>query len=65
MPVEVIPSALSYVERELKNFKASEVVLRESSGKYGPVVQGQNNFSLTEKFPDKATVLKIKLNTLT
>jgi len=51
VPVEVIPEALTLVEKELLQLGASKVVLRQAAGKYGPVITEHNNLILDASFP--------------
>jgi ribose 5-phosphate isomerase A len=50
VPVEVIPEALSIVSKGLKDLGATEVALREGSGKHGAVVTENGNVILDAKF---------------
>ena len=51
IPVEVIPSALQYVESQLLHLGAKEVKIRDGMpGKHGPVVTESGNLVLDAKF---------------
>ncbi len=50
VPVEVVPEALSLVEKGLKELGAGTVVLRESKTTYGPVPTEHNNLILDAWF---------------
>ena len=61
VPIEVIPDALSDVELSLKKlpgFSVKSIVLREGSGKFGPVTTEHGNFildlSVSAPLPDDA-----------
>jgi ribose 5-phosphate isomerase A len=56
VPVEVVPSALSYVERRLRDLGGSPV-LRTGTGKDGPVVTDNGQFVVDVRF-DPATDLR-------
>lgn len=62
IPIEVIPEALSVVERGVKALGARETVLREAKNKYGPEMTEHNNLILDVWF-DHVTIdldLRIK-----
>lgn len=50
IPVEVIPEAQGLVCKSLKSIGASEIVVREGSGKHGAVVTEAGNIILDVKF---------------
>jgi ribose 5-phosphate isomerase A len=50
VPVEVIPEALPLVEDGLRALGATEMVLRQASQKYGPVITEHKNVILDTKF---------------
>src|SRR5579862_7167538 len=52
IPVEVLPVAMRLVEYELQALGATEVVLRLGTGKDGPVVTENGNFSFEVRFPE-------------
>ncbi len=59
VPVEIIPESLSIVKEQLLAMGASEIVVRESSGKYGPVITEHGNIILDVRFESlKATFEK-------
>lgn len=51
LPVEVLPQAAPYVERELVQLGATEVTLRSAAGKYGEVVTEFGNVVYDVRFP--------------
>ena len=50
IPVEVFPSALTFVESEMRRLGASEITLRLADGKDGPVLTENGNFILDTRF---------------
>ncbi|MCB0345262.1 MAG: ribose-5-phosphate isomerase RpiA [Bdellovibrionales bacterium] len=50
VPVEIIPSSIRLVERELAQLGAADVVLRQAVNKYGPVVTEHGNHVLDARF---------------
>ena len=50
IPVEVFPSALTFVESEMRRLGASEITLRLAGGKDGPVLTENGNFILDTRF---------------
>lgn len=50
VPVEVFPAALLYVEKQLREMGAYEVVLRPAKGKDGPVITENGNMILDVRF---------------
>lgn len=50
VPVEVFPSALSYVENELRTLEAENVELRMAKGKDGPIFTENGNLLLDARF---------------
>lgn len=68
IPVEVFPSALTYVESELWQLGASEITLRLAAGKDGPVLTENGNFILDIRFktilPDLERKLKLTTGVL-
>jgi len=62
VPVEIIPEALSYVQRQLVQFNPRQIVLRQGTGKYGSVITEKGNFLIDVEFsaitPDLANKLK-------
>lgn len=65
VPVEVIPEALGYVKEKLKELGSTEVVLREATKKYGPVITEHNNFILDAKFSEIPTSYEKEINSIT
>lgn len=65
IPLEVIPEALSIVESELRRLGAREIVLREATSKYGPVITEHNNLIADAWFPQVGPELDAQLKTLT
>ncbi len=62
VPVEIIPSAIRLVERELAKLAASEVELRQASKKYGPVITEHGNHVLDVKFSAIEPQLETAIN---
>lgn len=52
VPVEVLPDAIPDVTAKLAELNATSTMLREGSGKFGPVVTEHGNFLLDAVFPD-------------
>ena len=50
IPVEIFPDSLSYVESELQQLDASEIILRPAHGKDGPIFTENGNFILDTRF---------------
>ena len=65
IPVEIHPSSLTLVERELRRLGASEIVLRLGKGKDGPVVTENGNFILDARFPEIENGLERELKAIT
>lgn len=65
VPVEVIPEAQALVALELKKLGASEVKLREGSGKHGAVITEGGNIILDAKFDNIEDALESKIKSLT
>lgn len=65
VPVEVIPAAVSYVEQQLLALGATEIILRESGGKYGPVVTENGNLLLDVRFRVITEQLEATINSIT
>lgn len=51
IPVEIIPSAVSIVEPKLRSLGATEITVRKSPGKRGPVITDHGNILLDVQFP--------------
>ena len=65
VPVEVIPEASSLVIEGLKDLGASEVKVRPSSEKYGPIISEHGNLVLDARFSDIKPELESEINSLT
>ena len=65
MPVEVIPEATSLVTQQLKALGSRDVVLREATNKYGPIITEHNNVILDAWFDDVHPVLEREIKQLT
>lgn len=50
VPIEVIPEALSLVEKELKAFNPEKFSVREGEGKFGPTITENGNVIIDAKF---------------
>jgi len=50
VPVEIIPSALSFVQKELLRLGSSEAILRAAINKDGPIITDSGNFILDARF---------------
>ncbi len=65
VPVEVLPFAYGYVSRELKDI-ATKVVMRQGSGKIGPVITDNGNLIVDcdfGKIPDeRVEEIELKIN---
>ncbi len=65
VPVEVIPSAIEYVEKQLRILGASEVKLRDGApGKHGPVITEFGNVVLDAKFQAIPDTLERDIKTI-
>jgi len=65
LPVECIPSARSYVERELSRLGAKQVSLREAGSTYGPARTENGNIILDAGFSPLPAELESKVNSIT
>lgn len=65
VPVEVFPTAMVYVENQLKDFGASKVTLRMAKGKDGPILTENGNFILDTWFEDIGEALEKKIKNIT
>lgn len=65
VPIEIIPEALSLVEKQLKAFNIEKLSVREADGKYGPTVTENGNVIIDAKFKEIAPSLEKELKTLT
>ncbi|RKR83613.1 ribose-5-phosphate isomerase [Mucilaginibacter gracilis] len=52
VPIEIFPQSLLYVEQELKQLGATNILLRPAKGKDGPIISENNNLILDCKFND-------------
>ncbi len=50
VPIEILPSAVSLVERELIQVAAKKITIREGSGKIGPLVTDHGNLIIDASF---------------
>lgn len=50
IPLEVVPSAISLVERALTKLGATEMFIREGNGKHGPVITEAGNIIVDVRF---------------
>lgn len=50
VPVEIIPSALSFVQKELLRLGSSEAILRAAVNKDGPIITDNGNFIVDARF---------------
>ncbi|MDC0358831.1 ribose-5-phosphate isomerase RpiA [Oligoflexia bacterium] len=62
VPIEVIPEASWIVENELKNFGATEVLVREARSKAGPVITESGNIIVDALFSEVPDSLEKDLN---
>ncbi|MCB0310725.1 MAG: ribose 5-phosphate isomerase A [Bdellovibrionales bacterium] len=62
VPVEVVPEARWYVEKELRQLDAVSVALREAKMKHGPVITEAGNIILDVKFENIADELEIEIS---
>lgn len=65
IPIEVFPTSLLYVEKELRALGAKDVTLRLAKGKDGPIISENGNFILDAWFDsiDKDLENRIKIIT--
>jgi ribose 5-phosphate isomerase A len=64
IPIEVIPEAQGLVSKLLKEIGATEIMLREGSGKHGAVVTEAGNVILDVKFKSFSKSLERDIKTL-
>jgi len=64
IPVEIIPEACAYVQKELSALGASKVELREGAGKFGPVITEHNNLILDAWFSNIKTELETQIKSI-
>lgn len=65
VPIEVFPHALTYVEKRIKELKASKTTLRPAQGKDGPVLTENGNFILDAYFPAIPLSLEKEIKSVT
>ena len=65
VPVELHPTALPVVEKELLRLGAREIILRLGKSKDGPVVTENGNFILDVRFPEVAAGLEREIKAIT
>ena len=65
VPIEVIPEAVSLVEKLLKNFPIEKMSVREGEGKFGPTVTENSNIIIDAKFKVISATLENDLKCLT
>lgn len=65
IPVEVFPDALIYVEKQIKELGASEVILRLAKGKDGPILTENGNFILDAHFDSIPLSLEKNIKSIT
>jgi ribose 5-phosphate isomerase A len=65
VPIEVFPAALLHVERELKQFGATNLALRPAKGKDGPVITENGNLILDAKFDTINNDLEQQIKSIT
>lgn len=65
VPIEVIPEALHLVNKELKHLGAREVVTREASAKYGPIITEHGNIVLDAWFDHVEPKMEAAIKSIT
>lgn len=65
VPIEIIPSARSLVEKALSKLSCNECRVRQSSSKYGPVVTEHGNIVLDARFPQITQELERSIKGIT
>lgn len=50
IPIEVFPSSLTYVEKEVKALGSTDIQLRMAKGKDGPIISENGNFIIDARF---------------
>ena len=58
IPIEIIPSACQFIQKQLSVLGAKDMSLREASGKYGPLTTDNGNFILDIKLADVSAELE-------
>jgi ribose 5-phosphate isomerase A len=64
VPVEVVPEAVSIVERGLAQLGATACSLRSGNGKHGPIITERGNLIIDATFPKIAETLEAEINTI-
>lgn len=64
VPVEFFPDALHVVERELEQLGATELKLRQGSGKDGPVITQTGNFIFDVRFREIGVSMERDIKTI-
>ena len=65
VPVEVFPTAMVYVENQLKELGASKIILRMAKGKDGPILTENGNFILDTWFEEIGESLEKEIKNIT
>ena len=65
VPVEVFPTAMVYVENQLKELGASKIILRMAKGKDGPILTENGNFILDTWFGEIGESLEKEIKNIT
>ncbi|MEZ2335171.1 ribose 5-phosphate isomerase A [Mucilaginibacter sp. RCC_168] len=65
VPVEVFPQALLYVEKELQQLGANNILLRPAKGKDGPVITENGNMILDCKFDEIGSTMERDIKSIT
>ena len=65
VPVEVFPQALLYVEKELQQLGANDILLRPAKGKDGPVITENGNMILDCKFDEIGNSMERDIKSIT
>jgi ribose 5-phosphate isomerase A len=64
VPVEFVPRAYALVERELKDLGATEITLRQATGKHGSVITEQGNLLFDARFSVISDELESKIKSI-
>lgn len=65
VPVEIYPTSMLYVEKELKSIGAYDVILRQAKAKDGPVLTENGNLILDTWFNDIDDSLELEIKRIT
>jgi len=65
VPIEVFPSALLYVEEQLKKLGADTLALRPAKGKDGPIITENGNLILDARFNNIEDSLEKQIKSIT